>query len=153
MTRQPAPPPGPVHAPAALVASLAPAALVAPDASGRPVLAVRWRAAATLAAEGIEAAVLDLRTVAPLDTAAIVEQARRTGRVVVVDEDYRGGGLSGEVAALLLEEQTGATFARVTVEQTIPFAPHLEYAALPNPERIVAATRALVHPRRDGSTR
>lgn len=44
-----------------------------------------------LAAEGIEAGVLDLRTVAPLDTAAIVEQARRTGRVVVVDEDYRRG--------------------------------------------------------------
>ncbi len=64
-------------------------------------------------------------------------------RIVLVDEDYRGGGLSGEVAALLLESDTGAAYARVTVERTIPFAPHLEYQALPNRERIAAAARDL----------
>lgn len=101
-------------------------------------------AADALAPEGIEAAVLDLRTVSPLDTTAILEQAQRTGRIVLVDEDYRGGGLSGEVAALLLEHHTGAAFARVTVEQTIPFAPHLERATLPNADRITAAVRTLL---------
>lgn len=101
-------------------------------------------AANTLATDGIEAAVLDLRTVSPLDTTAILDHAERTGHVVVVDEDYRSGGLSGEVAALLLEHRTGAAFTRVTVEQTIPFAPHLERAALPNTDRITAAARTLL---------
>jgi pyruvate/2-oxoglutarate/acetoin dehydrogenase E1 component len=100
-------------------------------------------AAAELDREGVQASVLDLRTVSPLDRDAIVEQAAATGRVVVVDEDYRGGGLTGEVAALLLESGTSARYARVAVEQTIPFAPHLEYAALPNVERILAAVRGL----------
>lgn len=103
--------------------------------------------ALVLADEGIAASVLDLRTVAPLDTAAILEQARHTGRLVLVDEDYRGGGLSGEVAALLLEQRTGAAYARVTVERTIPFAPHLERDVLPNPERIAAAARRLLRER------
>ncbi len=100
-------------------------------------------AAAALAADGIEASVLDLRCIAPLDHEAVVEQAHRTGRIVVVDEDYRRGGLSGEIAALLLESGTSATYARVCVEQTIPFAPHLEYDALPNAERIAAAAKGL----------
>ncbi len=100
-------------------------------------------AARILAAEGIEASVLDLRTVAPLDVDAVLGQADRTGRVVVVDEDYRRGGLSGEIAAIMLEAGSGAAYARVTVEGVIPFAPHLEYKALPNVERIVAAVRRL----------
>lgn len=100
-------------------------------------------AAETLAAEDIEATVLDLRTVSPLDRDAVLDSARRTGRVVVVDEDYSGAGLTGEIAASLLEAEVGARFARVAVESTIPFAPHLEYAALPNAERIVAAVRGL----------
>jgi pyruvate dehydrogenase E1 component beta subunit len=100
-------------------------------------------AADVLADSGIEASVLDLRSVSPLDSDAIVEQARRTGRVVVVDEDYIRGGLSGEIAAVLLEDGISAKYARVAVETTIPFAPHLEYAALPNVERIVAAAKSL----------
>ncbi|GAB91147.1 alpha-ketoacid dehydrogenase subunit beta [Gordonia rhizosphera] len=100
-------------------------------------------AADALAADGIEATVLDLRTLAPLDTEAIVEHVGRTGRVVVADEDYSRGGLTGEIAALLLESGTTARYARVAVEQTIPFAPHLEYAALPNAERIAAAAKSL----------
>jgi TPP-dependent pyruvate/acetoin dehydrogenase alpha subunit len=67
----------------------------------------------------------------------------KPGRVVVVDEDYIRAGLTGEIAALLLESGTAAKFARVAVETTIPFAPHLEYAALPNVERIVAAVAGL----------
>lgn len=101
-------------------------------------------AAESLAREGIEARVLDLRSIAPLDVAQIVEAARATGAVVVVDEDYRRGGLSGEIAAILLEHGIPATYARVTVEGTIPHAPELEYAALPNPARIEAAVRQLL---------
>lgn len=100
-------------------------------------------AADQLAADGIQATVLDLRTLAPLDTQAIVDHVQRTGRVVVADEDYVRGGLTGEVAALILEAGITATYARVAVEQTIPFAPHLEYAALPNAERITSAAKTL----------
>ena len=100
-------------------------------------------AAEVLADQGIEAEVVDLRTVAPLDREAIVAAATKTGRVVVVDEDYTRAGLTGEVAALLLESGTQAKYARVAVEQTIPFAPHLEHAALPNVDRILAAVRGM----------
>lgn len=98
-------------------------------------------AAEVLADEGIDAAVVDLRSVAPLDTGVILSAARATGRVVAVDEDYLRGGLSGEIGALLLENGVGARFARVATETTIPFARHLEHAALPNVDRIVAAAR------------
>ena len=100
-------------------------------------------AANVLTASGIEASVLDLRSVYPLDKNAVLEQVRKTGRVVVVDEDYIRGGLTGEIAALLLEAGVTTRYARVAVEGTIPFAPHLEYAALPNAERIVTAVKGL----------
>lgn len=101
-------------------------------------------AAEKLAVDGIQAAVLDLRSVAPLDRTAVADLARRTGRVVVVDEDYLRGGLSGEIAAVLAEEGTGAAFARVTTEGTVPYARRLEQQVLPNVERIVAAAHALL---------
>jgi len=98
-------------------------------------------AAAVLAEGGCEATVLDLRGVRPLDREAIVEHARRTGRVLVVDEDYRDFGLSGEIAALLLEAGIGPAYARVCVDDTLPFAHDAERRALPNVERIVAAVQ------------
>ena len=101
-------------------------------------------AADELAGSGVEATVVDLRTVAPLDRAAIVAAAERTGRVVVVDEDYRRGGLSGEVAAVLAEASIAARYARVTTETTIPYSRSLEDAVLPNVARIVAAAADLV---------
>jgi hypothetical protein len=58
---------------------------------------------------------------------------------VIADEDYVRGGPMGEIAALLLESGTHPKSARVAVESAIPFAPYLEYAALPNAERIAAA--------------
>ncbi len=100
-------------------------------------------AAEALAARGVEAGVVDLRSVAPLDREAIVAAAAG-GRVLVVDEDYVRGGLSGEVAAVLAEEGTGAAFARVAVEDTLPYARPLEEAALPNVDRIVAAAERLM---------
>ena len=101
-------------------------------------------AAEALDGEAVSAAVLDLRSVAPLDRAAVADVARTTGRVVVVDEDYARGGLSGEVAAVLAEEGVDARYARVTTEETIPYARHLEAAVLPNVPRILAAARSLL---------
>jgi pyruvate dehydrogenase E1 component beta subunit len=94
--------------------------------------------------EGVRAAVLDLRSVAPLDVPAIVELGRRTGRVLVVDEDYTRGGLSGEVAAVLGEHGVRCAYGRATTEETIPYARALEDAVLPNVERIMACSRALL---------
>jgi pyruvate dehydrogenase E1 component beta subunit len=100
-------------------------------------------AAEALAAEGLACDVLDLRTVRPLDREAIVASVSRTGRLLVVDEDYREFGLSGEVAAAALEAGLAPRYARVCVEDTLPYARHLEEAALPNVARVVAAARAL----------
>jgi pyruvate dehydrogenase E1 component beta subunit len=99
-------------------------------------------AAEGLAELGIECTVVDLRSVAPLDRALVERVAAATGRVVVVDEDYLRGGLSGEIAAVIAEAGISARFARVTTEETIPYARHLEDAALPNIGRIVAAATA-----------
>ncbi len=101
-------------------------------------------AAEVLTRDGVEATVVDLRSIAPLDTEAIVDAAAMCRAVVVVDEDYIRGGLSGEVAAVVAEAGINVGYRRVAVETTIPFAPHLEQSALPNAERIVAACRELV---------
>jgi len=101
-------------------------------------------AAERLSREGISASVLDLRSIAPLDREAVVSDVGRTGRLLVVDEDYRDYGLSGELAATLLEAGLTARYARVAVEGTIPFDPVRERAALPNVERIRTAARNLM---------
>jgi pyruvate dehydrogenase E1 component beta subunit len=100
-------------------------------------------AAEALAQDGIDCEVLDLRSVRPLDRDAVVASVRRTGRLLVVDEDYREFGLSGELAACALEAGLAPRYARVCLEETIPYARHLEDAALPNVSRVVAAARAL----------
>jgi acetoin:2,6-dichlorophenolindophenol oxidoreductase subunit beta len=100
-------------------------------------------AAQFLAQSGIEASVLDLRTVAPLDREALVGLARDSGRVVAVDEDYTRGGLTGEIAAVMAEAGVAARFARVAVDGVIPYARDLEEAALPTVHRIVEAARRL----------
>jgi len=94
-----------------------------------------------LAEGGVEAEVIDLRSVCPLDKELIRDSARKTGRVLVVDEDYLGYGLSGEIAAVLAEAGIKADFARVGTEEVIPFARHLEDQALPNVARITRAAR------------
>ena len=101
-------------------------------------------AAELLAQEGIAASVIDLRSIAPLDREAVVGDVRRTGRLLVVDEDYRDFGLTGELAATILEAGLTARYARVAVEGTIPFDPARERMALPNVERIVTAAQRLV---------
>ena len=72
-------------------------------------------AAERLSREGISASVLDLRSIAPLDRDAVVSDVGRTGRLLVVDEDYRDYGLSGELAATLLEAGLTARYARVAI--------------------------------------
>lgn len=95
------------------------------------------QAAEMLHERGISAGVIDLRTISPLDKNTICEAVSRTGRVVVVDEDYQGFGLSGELAAVLLEAGINARYARVCTQSTIPFARDLEDQVLPNTQRIV----------------
>jgi pyruvate dehydrogenase E1 component beta subunit len=101
-------------------------------------------AAELLSCEGISASVLDLRSIAPLDRDAMLNDVGRTGRLLVVDEDYRDYGLTGELAATLLEAGLTARYARVAVEGTIPFDPARERAVLPNVERIATAARRLM---------
>ncbi|MGE0745181.1 MAG: alpha-ketoacid dehydrogenase subunit beta [Rhodospirillales bacterium] len=105
-------------------------------------------AADLLAGEGIEAEVIDLRTLRPLDGTAILESVARTHRAVIVDEGWRSGSISAEIAARIAEEafyDLDAPVARVcTAEVPIPYPKHLEDAALPQPEGIAAAARALL---------
>jgi pyruvate dehydrogenase E1 component beta subunit len=100
--------------------------------------------AKTLEKEGISAGVVDLRTVSPLDKTAVCEAVAQTGRLLVVDEDYEGFGLSGELAAVVLEAGISFKYARVCTEGTIPYARHLEDQILPNTERIYKSVRKLM---------
>ncbi len=101
-------------------------------------------AAQTLTEEGISAGVLDLRTITPLDKTAVCEAAAQTRRLLVVDEDYEGFGLSGELAAVLLEAGLPCAYARVCTQATIPYSRKMEYEILPNTERICAGVRKLM---------
>jgi len=103
-------------------------------------------AAEILEKEKISAAVLDLRTVAPLDKTTLCELVSQTGRLLVVDEDYEGFGLSGELAAVVLETDIPVKFARVCTQTTIPYARSMEDQILPNVERVKTAIRNLVQP-------
>jgi pyruvate/2-oxoglutarate/acetoin dehydrogenase E1 component len=100
-------------------------------------------AAAKLDSSGVSCQVIDLRSLRPLDVATIVGSVTKTGRLLVVDEDYREFGLAGEMAALCLEAALSPRFARVCVEGTLPYARHLEDDALPNVGRIVEAAKLL----------
>jgi pyruvate dehydrogenase E1 component beta subunit len=98
-----------------------------------------------LAADGIDVEVIDLRSLVPLDREAIIASVRKTGRLVVVDEDYLSYGLSGEVVASVADVDPSllrAPVARVAVPDVpIPYAHGLEYAVLPRHDRIEAAIR------------
>jgi pyruvate dehydrogenase E1 component beta subunit len=110
-------------------------------------------AAELLAADGIDAEVLDLRSLRPLDTDTILASVTRTHRAVVVDEGWRSGSLAAEVSARITEGafyDLDAPVARVcSAEVPIPYAKHLEDAALPQAAGIVAAARSVLG-RRDG---
>lgn len=102
-------------------------------------------AAAMLAKEGIEAEVVDLRTLSPLDENTILSSVERTGRLVVVDECPLRCGMASEIAATVAEHGFGllkAPLIRVTrAHVPVPYSPPLEAAIVPNAEKIAAAAR------------
>ena len=99
------------------------------------------------AAEEIDGEVIDLRMLRPLDMAPVLESIAKTRRAVIVDEGWRTGSLAAEIMARIMEEgfyDLDAPVARVCSEEVpVPYAAHLEQAALPQPEKIVAAARKL----------
>ena len=101
-----------------------------------------------LEADGISVEVLDLRSLVPLDREAILSTVGKTGRLVVVDEDYHSFGMSGEVVATVADQDPGlfrAAPVRVALPDVpIPYAHSLEYAVLPRHDRIEAAIRKVL---------
>jgi len=102
-------------------------------------------AAERLAGSGISAEVLDLRSLRPLDNDSILSTVGKTHRAVIVDEGWRSGGISAEIMARITEGafyELDAPVERVcTAEVPIPYAHHMELAALPQPEAIVLAAK------------
>ncbi len=105
-------------------------------------------AAEQLAADGISAEVVDLRSLVPLDRQAVLETVGKTGRLLVVDEDYRSFGLTGEIAAIVAETDPTmlkAPVGRLAVPDTpIPYARPLETFVLPKTDKIVAEAKRLM---------
>jgi pyruvate dehydrogenase E1 component beta subunit len=105
-------------------------------------------AAEQLSKEGIDAEVIDLRMLRPLDMPAVVASVQRTRRVVIVDEGWKSGSIAAEIAARLAEEslyELDAPVRRVcSRELPVPYAAHLEEAALPSVDGIVNAVRSIV---------
>jgi pyruvate dehydrogenase E1 component beta subunit len=106
------------------------------------------RAAEVLAGDGVDAEVIDLRTLRPFDAGTVVESVSKTHRAVIVDEGWRTCSFAAEVSAQIMErafDALDAPVARVCSEEVpMPYAKHLEDAALPQPEKIVAAVRAIL---------
>jgi len=111
-------------------------------------LGTTLQAAERLAGETIDAEVIDLRSLRPLDTSTIVDSVARTHRAVIVDESWRTGSFAAEVSAQIMErafDDLDAPVARVcSAEVPMPYAKHLEAATLPQVEGIVNAARSLV---------
>ena len=106
------------------------------------------QAAEELARENIDAEVVDLRTLRPLDTSAIVDSVSRTHRAVIIDEGWKSGSISAEIMARIMEHafyELDAPVARVcSAEVPMPYPKHLEDAAIPQVPAIVAAARRVV---------
>ncbi|MDY0268989.1 alpha-ketoacid dehydrogenase subunit beta [Trichloromonas sp.] len=105
-------------------------------------------AAETLAREGIEAEVIDLRSLRPLDDATYLSSIAKTHRALIVDEDWRSGSLAAEISARIMEQafyELDLPVARLcSAEVPIPYARHMEEAALPQAEKIVAIAKGMM---------
>ena len=100
------------------------------------------KAARILEEQGVSAEVLDLRSLVPLDRDAVIESVKKTGRLIVVDEDYHSYGMTGEIIATVVEAGVPlkAPPQRVAYPDIpIPFTPPMEQWALPSPEKIIEA--------------
>jgi acetoin:2,6-dichlorophenolindophenol oxidoreductase subunit beta len=108
-------------------------------------------AAESLAQAGQEADVIDMRCLAPLDRATVIASVRRTGRLIVVDDDYRSCGVAAELIASVCEAEDITLKApprRITFPDIpVPFSPALEHAVLPNAPLILAEATRLLEPR------
>ena len=107
------------------------------------------QAAEILAGEGIDAEVINLRSLRPLDTQAIVQSVGKTNRLVTVEEGWPAAGIGSEIAAVMMEQafdQLDAPVVRVTGEDVpMPYAANLEQLALPNADRVAAAARSVCY--------
>jgi pyruvate/2-oxoglutarate/acetoin dehydrogenase E1 component len=122
--------------------------------AGRDITIVGWgvgvhqalESAQALGGQGIEAEVIDLRTLAPLDRGCIVTSVGKTGRLVVIDDDYRSCGVAAEVIATVCETPglpLRSAPCRITFPDVpVPFAPQMERPLLPDAAKITAAARA-----------
>jgi pyruvate dehydrogenase E1 component beta subunit len=125
--------------------------------TGSDVTIVAWsmgmtyalKAADALAKDGINAEVIDLRTIKPMDVETIVESLKKTGRIVTVEEGWRQSGVGAEIAARIMEEAfdwLDAPIARVTGEEVpMPYAANLEKLALPSVDKVVEAAKAVCY--------
>ncbi len=123
---------------------------------GRDVTVVTWskmlgvalNAASRLEQEGIEAEIVDLRTLSPLDKETVLTSVHKTGRLVVLHEATRTGGFAGEVAAVVMEEAFSslkAPLRRVTgPDIPVPVSPPLERFYIPDEEKLIAAIREIL---------
>ena len=123
--------------------------------SGKDVTLISWsngmtyalKAADELAKEGIEAEVIDLRTLRPMDTETIVASVKKTGRAVTVEEGWQQSGVGAEIAARIMEhafDYLDAPVARVSGKDVpMPYAANLEKLALPSVAEVVAAAKAV----------
>jgi len=106
-------------------------------------------AAKTLSKEEIDVEVVDPRTLVPLDKGAIINSVKKTGRIVIVTEDCKTGGVSAEIAAMVAEEALDyldAPVKRVAEPDTpIPFSPPLEQFVIPNEKSIIKAVKEIVY--------
>jgi pyruvate/2-oxoglutarate/acetoin dehydrogenase E1 component len=105
-------------------------------------------AAKRLETEGVSVEVIDLRTIAPLDRATIRASARKTGRLLVVDDDYLSYGIGAEIIATVCEDSSiklrAAPMRIAHPDIPIPFTPVMEHFVLPNSDKIIAAVRTLL---------
>ena len=108
---------------------------------------VALQAAAELAEEGIDAEVIDLRTLRPLDRDTVLESVKKTHRAVVVEEGWKTGGFGAEIASSIVEgafDDLDAPIARVAGEEVpMPYNRDLERAAIPGPANVVEAVKSL----------
>ena len=117
-------------------------------------LATAMTAADELAGAGIDAEVVDLRVLRPLDDQTVIGSVARTHRAVILDEGWRSGSLAAEVSARIMEQafyELDVPVARVcSAEVPMPYPSHLEHAALPQPDAVVAEVRRMMGAAADG---